>query len=155
MMFYTFAIDSDLKATEMEKLLLGKIFNKEEMGKCKVYNKEENSFCIDNNYFQIQVRKDELRVARKNEFYNMNLKYFFWIDIYSKNDDWDKMMMVFIGSILKELSGDCILESNGDTPLVIRRNNAVTADDSRLKTTTEYPFEYLDVPFQKRYIEMD
>lgn len=50
----------------------------------------------------------------------MDFKFEFWFDIYSYHTEWASKLMEFIGKILKRLDGNCLLESNGDTPILLR-----------------------------------
>lgn len=57
--------------------------------------------------------------------------------------------MLLIGDILKKLDGDCLLESNGDTPIVMRRDSIVIVDDKKLIGTKRFPFQELGLEYKK------
>ena len=58
----------------------------------------------------------------KSEDYNEKFKFQFWFDVHYVTNNWAIELMKFIGNILKNFNGNCVLESNGDTPIVMRKN---------------------------------
>lgn len=82
-----------------------------------------------------------------SEDYNIILKFSCYIDIIASYTNWAYDLMVFIGKMLNDMNGDCILELN-DKPILLRRNNVITVDDSKLSGTAGFPFYGLGLDYQ-------
>lgn len=57
--------------------------------------------------------------------------------------------MEFIGLLLKSSSGDSILLSNGDIPILQRKGETIVVDDSKLELIGHFPFECLNIRYEK------
>lgn len=68
--------------------------------------------------------------------------------------DWIEGMLTFIGKIIKKYDGDCVLESNGDTPIVMRKDGVVIVDDSKLRGTQRFPFHHLGIEVEEGNLEI-
>lgn len=79
----------------------------------------------------------------------MDFKFEFWFDIYSYHTEWASKLMEFIGKILKRLDGNCLLESNGDTPILLRWEGKIIVNDKNLAGTERFPFSYLDIKYEE------
>jgi hypothetical protein len=88
-------------------------------------------------------------VRFRSEDHKLGFRFQMWFDIYGDAPNGIRDMMVFIGHIMRRLEGDCLLESNGDTPILLRRNRITIVDDSRLQGTQRFPFEELGIVYQE------
>ncbi|MGG4450470.1 hypothetical protein ABEX29_26865 [Brevibacillus porteri] len=82
-----------------------------------------------------------------SEDYSMELKYSCYIDIIASYTNWAYELMVFIGKVLSDIDGDCILELN-DKPILLRKNDVITVDGKKLSGTVDFPFYGLGLDFQ-------
>lgn len=79
----------------------------------------------------------------------MKFDYQFWFDVYTITPNWLEEMLSFVGKLVKAYSGDCVLESNGDTPIVMRKDGVITVDDKKLNGTQKFPFDVLGLKYQE------
>lgn len=105
-------------------------------------------------YFSLSLRNGGQHVEFRSQDYGMNFKYQFWFDIYTASPDWIEGMLTFIGKIIKKYDGDCVLESNGDTPIVMRKDGIVIVDDSKLRGTQRFPFHHLGIEVEEGNLEI-
>jgi hypothetical protein len=144
-MFYYLFLGNVCTFDQLKKDAL-KFLNDREDFLCKYYENESTISCKG---FTISFHEDGRHVCFKSEDYKMDLKYWLNFEILNAYTDWAEELMVLIGNFLKLYNSDCILESNGDTPIVIRKNTIVTVDDSKLRGTERFPFHYLGVDYQE------
>ncbi len=76
-----------------------------------------------------------------------------WFDILPNQPDWAEKLMAFTGRLLSRIGGDCILESNGDTPILTRTGSRIVVDDKKLKGTAKFPFHALKLSFVEGDLE--
>lgn len=89
----------------------------------------------------------------KSEDYGMPLRFSLWFDILPNQPDWAEKLMTFTGRLLSRIGGDCILESNGDTPILTRTGSRIVVDDKKLKGTAKFPFHALKLSFVEGDLE--
>lgn len=104
-------------------------------------------------YFALRVNNGGQHVRFRSEDYGMEFKYQFWFDVYTVTQDWLEGMLSFVGKIMKTCDGDCILEANGDTSIVMRTNNVITVDDSNLRGLQRFPFQHLGFEYQEGHLK--
>jgi hypothetical protein len=100
-------------------------------------------------YFSLRVKNGGQHVRFRSEDYAMEFEYQFWFDIYTVTPNWMEGMLTFVGKIMKTYNGDCVLEANGDTSIVMRNNNVITVDDSNLRGLQKFPFQHLGIEYQE------
>ncbi|MCM3784952.1 hypothetical protein M3231_18440 [Neobacillus mesonae] len=83
-----------------------------------------------------------------SEDYNIELKYSCYIDVIASYTNWAYDLMSFIGKVICDMDGDCILELN-DKPILLRKNNIITVDDKNLSGTAKFPFHKLGLDYQE------
>lgn len=147
-MFYTFYIGIDCAFDKLKKNIENYII---ESGDILRNSIEE--FVISFDWATINIKEGGQGLVFTSEDYEMELKYSFWFDILHEHTNWAERLMSFIGRILSVFEGDCILESNGDTPISIRRNGILVVDDKKLKGTERFPFHALNQNFVEGDIE--
>ncbi|WP_019637137.1 hypothetical protein [Paenibacillus fonticola] len=102
--------------------------------------------------FNVSITEGGDSVKFRSEDYGLNFKYKMWFDIYSDHSNGINELMKFVGSIMTRLNGECLLESNGDTPVMIRRDNMVIVDDKGLGGAKRFPFHELRLKYQEGII---
>ncbi len=100
-------------------------------------------------FFSLVVKNGGQSVRFRSEDYGMNFRYQFWFDVYTVNPNWLEGMLCFIGNIMKMYDGDCVLESNGDTPIAMRKDNSIIIDDKNLNGMQSFPFFKLGIECQQ------
>ncbi|WP_150276037.1 SitI3 family protein [Paenibacillus tepidiphilus] len=93
-------------------------------------------------------------VKFRSEDYRMSLDVQMWFDLYDGVEGRLNELMRFIGAVMQRHEGDCLLESNGDTAILLRKEQLVIADDSRLNGTQRFPFEHLGVSYREGTIAL-
>ena len=112
----------------------------------------KNSFTISTDGFTLSVKEGGPRVLFANEDYGASLKFDFYIDITVSHTNWAHELIVFVERLLKSVSGDCLLELN-DKPILLRKDNHVVVDDSRLGGEKQFPIYELDLDFERGNLE--
>jgi hypothetical protein len=100
-------------------------------------------------YYSLRVKRlEEQDVLFKNQNYGINFEYQFWFDIYTVTPNWLEGILSFVGKVMQKYKGDCVLESNGDIPIVIRKNGIVTVDN-KLHEIHKASFNLLKLEYQE------
>lgn len=144
-MFYVFYLNNDCSFSNLKKevqKMLPDICDKTDT---------ENRLEINCDYFSVSLVEGGTSIKFRSEDYGMPFKFQFRFNIYYSNVSWAHELMVFIGKILKTFDGNCVLESNGDTPIVMRseKDKIVVVDDKKLKGTQRFPFNGLGLEYQE------
>lgn len=100
--------------------------------KPQIYKNTESLFKIWCEYFSLRVENECQIIKHKSDHYGINFQYEFWFDAYITTQGWFDEIISFVGKIMKEYNGDCVLESNGDVPLIVRKDNAIIVDGGNL-----------------------
>lgn len=105
-------------------------------------------------WFNMSLKENSRGITFVSEDYNLSLKFLLWFEVYYSNNGFsEEVMMRVIGNILKQFSGDCILLSNGDKPILERRNNTLVVDDSKLDSIERFPFNALEISYIEGKLE--
>ncbi|MGM1046307.1 hypothetical protein SAMN05661091_5499 [Paenibacillus uliginis N3/975] len=150
-MFYILYIGTDYAFDELKKMLEDHLVHTVEDGEILRTSSEE--LVISWDWATLSIKEGGQGLRFTSEDYEMELRYSFWFEILSENADWAERLMSFTGHMLSQFKGDCVLESNGDTPILIRRNNRIVVDDKKLKGTRRFPFHALNQNFVEGDIE--
>lgn len=135
-MFYYLLINITIDYTDLKSYIYDSI---------DVVDGFENGekFSYVTNDFVLDVRKENKVLSFKNQEYDTNFNFLLLFEIYS-NSNWATKMMELTGKLLNHTSGDCLIESNGDTPILFRKDDCIIVDDSKLHGTAKFPFEVLN-----------
>lgn len=153
-MFYVFYLASDnisgfYQIKQLVKEITPAVKTEIAKGRPQISEETDETLIIWCEYFLLCAKKGGQRVAFRNEDYGMNFEYEFWFDVYTVTPDWLNGMLSFIGNIMKMYSGNCLLEANGDTAIVMRKDNKIVVDDKKLKGTQRFPFGELGLEYQE------
>jgi len=110
---------------------------------------EGEKFNVNCDYFSLLIKEGGTPVKFKSEDYNDKFNFQFWFDVHYTTPNWAIELMKFVGIILENFDGSCVLESNGDTPIVMRKDGLITVDDKKLKGTQKFPFDALGLEYQE------
>ncbi|MFT9846397.1 SitI3 family protein [Aneurinibacillus sp. REN35] len=145
-MFYIFYIGADCLFEELKKNIEDFIkANRLDNGSIGRNTSEE--FVVVFDWATMSMKEGGQGLAFISEDYQMNLTYRLWFEVFHREANWAERFMTFIGHMLSSVEGDCVLESNGDTPILIRRNGNVVVDDKKMNGTQRFPFYALHYPF--------
>lgn len=114
----------------------------------QVSENTDNSLSVWCEYFSLLVKNGGQPVIFRSEDYGMSFQYQFWFDAYTVTPGWFEGMLFFVGKIMNLYDGDCVLESNGDTPIVLRKNKNITVDGRGLKKEQMCLFDELQLVYQ-------
>lgn len=107
----------------------------------------DDNLTISSDGFTLSIKEGGHGVMFASEDYDIELKFSCYIDIIVSHTNWAYELMVFIGTLLNEIDGDCILELN-DKSILLRKNNVITVDDKKLNGTVDFPFYGLGLVYQ-------
>lgn len=117
-------------------------------GRPQITENTEDLLSIWCEFFSLSVKNGGQPIIFRSEDYGMGFQYQFWFDVYNVTPNWLEGMLSFVGKIMNLYEGDCVLESNGDTPIVMRKNKNITVDDRKLKKEQMSPFDELGLVYQ-------
>lgn len=110
---------------------------------------DRENFNVNCDFFSLSIKEGGTPVTFKSEDYNDKFNFQFWFDVHYNTTDWAVELMKFVGILLKSFDGSVVLESNGDIPIVVRKDGTITVDDKELKGTQKFPFDGLNLKYQK------
>lgn len=113
----------------------------------------DDEFDISFEGFELHAEAGGQGLAWSSEDYGMQLKTAFWFDIHTDYISWADDLMAFVGKVIGSVEGDCVLQSNGDKPILMRRNRNITVDDTKLGGTERFPFHRLGLTYKEGSIE--
>ncbi|MDQ6419788.1 SitI3 family protein [Paenibacillus sp. LHD-117] len=148
-MFYTFYLSSNIPFDELKRIISESISNDE------IIENSEKRYEISSDGFNLRTREGSDGVKFRSEDYGINFRFEFWFDIYSYHTDWARELMGFIGRIMHRLDGDCLLESNGEIPILLKRDNVVIVDDKKLAGIEKFPFHALNLDYKEEDIKIN
>lgn len=151
-MFYTFYIGMDCSFAELKENIESHL-NKSDHAAGEILRSTAEQFVISFDWATLSVQEGGQAIRFTSEDYEMELRYRFWFDILPAQGDWAERLMSFTGLVLSQFKGDCVLEANGDTPILVRRDNQIVVDDKKLKGTERFPFHALDQKYEEGDIE--
>lgn len=122
-------------------------------GRPQIYENTENLLSIWCEFFSLNVKNGGQHVRHRSEDYGMNFTYQFWFDIYTGSPNWLEKLLEFVGKIINIYYGDCVLEANGETPLVMRKNSIITIDDKKLHGAHKIPFNEMGLEYRETNFE--
>lgn len=154
-MFYDFMFGIENSFDELKEFIIEEIIKNNILTNSKVVINSEKRFSFISESFNSSLSVGGQGLVFMSEDYNMNLKYSMDFDIHSEFVRWPEELMIFIGCIIKKYSGEFILESNGDMPILMSKNGVVIVDDKKLKRITRLPFELLGVNYTEGNIELN
>jgi hypothetical protein len=154
-MFYDFMFGTESTFEEIKEFIIEEIIEKNVLNNAKVAINSEKRLSFISEAFNSSLSAGGQGLIFMSEDYDMNLKYSMDFDIHSEYVRWPEELMTFIGCIIKKYSVECVLESNGDNPILISKNGIVIVDDKKLKRITRLPFELLGVDYKEGNIELD
>jgi len=89
-----------------------------------------------------------------NNDYNATFTYCIWVDITSSYESWADDLMLFIKYILNIYKGDFVLESNGEKPFVMRKNDLLYIDKIA-GSKEEFPYHLLETHYREKKLTWD
>ena len=104
-------------------------------------------------YFSIRIKNGGQSVKFRSEDYGVNFQYQFWFDANTITVGWFEEILSFVGKIIKACDGDCVLESNGETPLVMRKKNRIIVDGRKLNDKQILSFIEGGLEYQEGHLE--
>lgn len=122
-------------------------------GRPQVYENTDAVLKIWCEYFSLSLKIGGQSVKNKSEDYGINFEYQLWFDIYTESPNWLEEVLCFVGKIMKTFDGDCVLESNGEQPLIVRKNMTVAVDDNKLNGLQRLPFDELGIEYQNENLK--
>lgn len=152
-MFYILNIGADCTFDELKRSMESHLANMSSNEAVDVLRNTPEEFVISFDWATLSIQEGGQGLRFKSEDYDMELRYSFWFDILPQSGEWAEQFMSLTGYILNQFQGDCVLESNGDTPILTRRNHLIVVDDKQLKGTVGFPFHALNLDYKEGDIE--
>lgn len=145
--FHKLYLGSDWDYSEFKKWVVEIVSNKD-----ITLTDNINEFVLSSEGFTIFIKEGGRSVTFRSEDYGLNFKFNLYIDINSSYSNWAVELMEFAGKILKNFAGDFVLEANGESAYIVRRevDGKIIVDDSKLGS---FPFKHLNVEYKKEVIK--
>ncbi|KHD34113.1 hypothetical protein NL50_17925 [Clostridium acetobutylicum] len=152
-MLYDFMFGVESTFEEIKEFIIKEIIKENVLTNAKVVINSENRLSFISEAFNSSLSAGGQGLLFMSEDYDINLKYGIDFDIHPEYIRWPEDLMTFVGYIIKKYSGEFLLESNGDNPILISKNGIIIVDDKKLKRTKKLPFELLAVDYKEGNIE--
>lgn len=148
-MFYTFYIGTHVHLEELKNILKN-IMEKMTLNTVDIISENNKGIEFDCSWFNLCITNNTDSILFTSEDYHLKLDYQFWFEVYYMSDGKSENMMIeLIGKILGNMADSGILLSNGDKPIIQKKEDKVIVDDSRLNTVEKFPFQYLNIKYEE------
>lgn len=104
-------------------------------------------------YFSLRVKNGGQHVKFRSEDYGMNFQYQLWFDANTATVGWFEELLTFVGKIMQNCHSDCVLESNGETPLIMRKNEMIIVDARKMNNKQILLFNKAGLEYQEGHLE--
>jgi len=148
-MFYILYLDTDMLFNEVCECVINYFADNGE-----VLKNTEEELIISTDGLTLSLKQRGKNILFANDDYEATYTCFFWIDVIGSYSDWANDLMLFVNNILKKFKGDCVLESNGEKPFVMRKSGKLYVD-KELGGSEEFPFYLLEFEYQENELKRD
>lgn len=142
-MFYVMYI-SDSRSLDQ----LGNIFKRLLQENMSVISESEKEIIISTDGFTLRITVGGDNVVFASEDYLLKFDCCCWFDIVNSYSFWAEELMQFTSGVLNSLSGNVVLEANGDNPILLREKGMVYIDKNI--GNGSFPFDFLNVTYVER-----
>lgn len=149
-MIYVLYVGTELSFDEFKEAIKKKWF---ETGELLRESSQELAIAFDS--FTIKAKRGGQEIVFANEDYCLELKYQCWFDVYHTHSNWLNDLISFVGKLIGNIEGDAILLSNGDKPILIRKENKITVAGDKINGSRRFPFHELGLSYQEGKLEID
>lgn len=104
-------------------------------------------------YFSLSLSRSGPSLEYKSECYGMKFQYEFYLNLYVSSENWISETLRFIGKSMLKFNANCVLEANGEQPLIIRKDNKVVLDNTRLNGYQKQVFNELCIEYSDEILE--
>ena len=111
-----------------------------------IRGEDELVTCTESFTLRITQRGTTLQFA--SEDYGVKFKYCYWFDIIISSGSWAEDLMRLVNHILTKFQDDCVLEANGDKPILQRESGELYID--RNIGDGSFPFDRLVSKYVER-----
>jgi hypothetical protein len=140
-LFYTACIADDCSLEHLQKVVTG-------IMPIITGTSTKNFLSLNCDYFLLHFVDNKKLIKNKVEEYGMQFSHELWFDIHYNTSDWEFGFYRFLGRLLKAINGDFVLEYNGDTCMLMRKNDEVLMDDSKHSGDKDKLFATLGVQYK-------
>lgn len=141
-MFYTLYLEYETSFRNLKNLIIDSNIRGSE-----VISQSEKDIVIVADAFTLRVEAGGHNAAFAAEDYSLEFNICFWLDINSSETSWAKDLMNFVNQLMRTTRGDLVLESNGDKPIVLRREEKVYVDCNF--GNRSFPFDLLSMKYEE------
>lgn len=101
--------------------------------------------------YTLRLNESKQTIHFKNEDYHQDFSVLLVFEVIP-NSKWATKLLEFAGKLMKVNEGACLIESNGDTPILYRETDKIVVDDSKLNGKG-MPFEELSLKYTRYELE--
>lgn len=99
------------------------------------------------------MSKSSPSLEYKSECYGIKFQYEFYLNLNVNNENWIFETLRFIGKNMLKYNSNCVLEANGEQPLIIRKDNKVVVDNAKLNGFQKQVFNELGIEYTDEILE--
>ena len=144
-MFYVMYFSSASTLDQVERIVLKGSPRRETSFK----SNSDVVICDDSFTIKITTEGNHILFAREDYGYRFN--YCFWFDVITGHDLWAIALMDITDLILRNLSTELVLESNGEKPFIIQDSTGLFVDPD-LAGLEQFPFDRILLKMEKKVL---
>lgn len=103
--------------------------------------------------FTLRISDASQGIKYTSEDYSIESNLCFWFDIITSHADWAEDMLRFVDHLLVNTSGDVVIESNADTPILLRKSGSTFIH--RNYGNGQFPFDLITISCEDKRLERD
>lgn len=127
---------------------LGSIFKRLLQENMDVLEESDKEIVLSTDAFTLRITVGGNNVVFASEDYLLKFDCCCWFDIINSYSFWAKELMQFTNGVLNSLTGNVVLEANGDTPILLRESGVVYID--RRIGNGSFPFDFIKINYLEK-----
>jgi hypothetical protein len=147
-MFYVLYVSTDRTLSKVKEFLSTALLG----SKLSSESDSELVFCDDS--FTLRVTTGGNNIAFAREDYGCEFNYCLWFEIIPDNSQWANKLIVITDKLMNQLSGELVLESNGEKPFIYQDSSGVFID-SNLGGNESFPFSLISKDWEEKELNRE
>ena len=115
-----------------------------------IHKKSSKSLVLCRESFTLNITTGGQGVKFASEDYGSQYQHCCWFEIISSHPNWAEELMNFVNFMLAKNGGDCVLQSNGERPVMLKKSGKVYIDNSI--GDGSFPFHLIREPYSHKIL---